>query len=161
MHLSEHDKIAERIREEERQKLIDSYIQQAIENSQEYGFLNVRGHEVPDPTVVEPPLGYIQQPDIMEQMRRMVRAEMSRVAEAAEMETFDEADDFDIDEDPVDYTTPYEIFFDPAADSPRGPVAEPHPMRADPNAPKDGEVIPPDRGGGGAQPPGEQPNKGA
>lgn len=143
MHLSEHDLVMEKIRNEEREKLINHYMQTAIENSAEYGFLNVRGHEVPDPTVIEPPIGYVQQPDVMEQMRRMVRNELSRIADAQEFETFEEADDFDIDDDPVDYTSPYEMYFDPPAAGPDGPPAEPHPLRADPNAPRDGEVIPP------------------
>lgn len=141
MHFSEHDLRAEQIREEERQKLIDHYMQQALESSQEYGFLNVRGHEVPDPTVVEPPIGYIQQPDLMEQMRRMVRNELSRIAELQEMETFEEADDFDIDDDPVDYSSPYEEFFDPQPGRPTGPAGEPRPdpnaeIKPEPEAPK-------------------------
>ncbi|UYL83854.1 MAG: hypothetical protein [Wigfec virus K19_159] len=156
MHLSEHDLRAEQIREEEKQKLIEHYMQIAMQTSEEYGFLNVRGHEVPDPTVVEPPLGYVQQPDLMETMRRMVRTELSKIAENNEFETFEEADDFEIDEDPVD-SSPYEMFFDPPPNSPGGPPAEPHPLRADPNAPKDGEVIPPQT----PQPPPDEPNKGA
>lgn len=131
MHLSDHDERAEKIREQERQALIDHYMQQAAAYSEEYGFLNVRGHEVPDPTVIEPPIGYIQQPDLMEQMRRMVRNELSRIAEASEFETFEEADDFEIDDDPVDYTSPYEEFFDPPPGAAAGPPAEPRP---DPNA---------------------------
>lgn len=142
MFQSEHDARAEKIREEERQKLIDHYMQQAIENSEEYGFLNVRGHEVPDPTVVEPPLGYIHQPDVMEQMRRMVRQELSRIADAQEFETFEEADDFEIDDDPVDYTSPYEEFFDPSPGGPHGPPGENNPLRADPNALPVPPVVP-------------------
>lgn len=152
MHLSEHDARAEKIREEERQKLIDAYMQQAIENSEEYGFLNVRGHEVPDPTVLEPPLGYIQQPDLMEMTRRMIRHEISRAAQDLEMETFDEADDFDIEDDPVDYTSPYEEFFDPPAGAPAGPPAEVPQHAQDPNqvpapgsAPSTPPPAPPDQ----------------
>lgn len=162
MEKSEHDKVAERIREEERLKLIDHYTQQAIEASHDYGFLNVRGHEVPDPTVLEPPIGYVATPDIFEQMRRMVRNELSKIAEAQEFETFEEADDFDIDDDPVDYASPYEMYFDPGAGGPAGPPQRD--VRPDPNAeapppPKDGEVLPPDPGGGGAEPPGGQAKK--
>lgn len=131
---SEHDLVTARIREEERQKLIDHYMQQAIANSATYGFLNVRGQEVPDPTVVEPPLGYIQQPDIFEQMRRMIRHEVSQAAAAAEFETFEEADDFEVDDEPVDYTSPWEEYFDPAPGEPAGPQADPN-ARPDPNAP--------------------------
>lgn len=144
MHLSDHDKVMEKIRDDERQKLIDEYHIQAIDNSLEYGFLNVRGHEVPDPTVMEPPLGYVAQPDLMEMMRRMITTHLSNVAAEMEAETFEEADDFDIDDDPVDYTSPYEMYFDPGEGRDSGPPAPPTPPHArDPNAPKDGEVIPP------------------
>lgn len=163
MEKSDHEKIAEKHRDQARLDLIDHYIRVAAENSRdlEYGFLNVRGQEVPDPTVVEPPLGYIAQPDLMEQMRRMVRTEMSRIAELEQFESFEEADDFDIDDDPVDYTTPYEMYFDPEPAADQGPPAPPtHPARLDPNAPPaplNGEVLAPQPQ---PTPPGE-PNKGA
>lgn len=158
MHQSDHDKVAEAKREAARVDLINHYIEVAINRSaeDEYGFLNVMGHEVPDPTVIEPPLGYIPQPDLMEQMRRMVQNEMSRIAALQEFETFEEADDFDIDEDPVDYTTPYEMYFDPPAGEPAGPPADSN-ARPDPNAPPapPPPSTPPPAGGGGAQPPSE------
>lgn len=159
---SDADKRAEALRDLARQNLIDHYIQVAITAADGlldddgdpigYGFLNVLGQEVPDPTVVEPPLGYVAQPDLMEQMRRMVRSEMSRIAELQEFETFEEADDFDIDEDPVDYSSPYEMFFDPPAGAPAGPTG---PDRPDPNAPPVAADAT-DRGGGGAEPPSGQ-----
>lgn len=122
---SDHEKVVEAKREEARLALIDLYIEAAINQSDEYGFLNVMGHEVPDPTVVEPPLGYVHQPDLIEQMRRMVQGELSRIAALEEMETFEEADDFDIEDDPVDYSSPYEMYFDPPAGNPAGPPADP------------------------------------
>lgn len=134
MYQSDHDKIAEAKRDEAYNRLIDHYIEVAVTQSDEYGFLNVMGHEVPDPTVVEPPLGYVPQPDLMEQMRAMVRRELSAIAAQQEFETFEEADDFDIDDDPVDYTSPYEMYFDP-----------PDPALA--------AVDPPVGGGGGTPPP--------
>lgn len=129
---SEHDLVAARIREEERQALIQHYMEIAIANSEEYGFLNVRGHEVPDPTIMEPPLGYQAQPDIFEMQRRMIRHELSRIAAEEEFETFEESDDFDIEDDPVDYTSPWEEFFDPSPGQPSGPPADPN-QRPDPN----------------------------
>ena len=142
MRQTDHDKILEGIRYAEREKLIAEYMQRAIDASkQDYGFLNVRGHEVPDPTVIEPPLGYVQSPDLMEQMRQMVRNEMSRIAEANEFETFEEADDFDIDDDPVDYTSPFELYFDPAEYDDQGP---PEAAPAAAPAPLNGEVLPPE-----------------
>lgn len=157
MHHSEHDKKAEKNRQKAREELIAQYeIEAAQAAHSEYAFLNVMGQEVPDPTIVEPPIGYIRQPDLMELMRRMIRNELSTVAENSEFETFEDADDFDIDDDPVDYTSPYEEFFDPAPGAPTGPPGQIHPERQDPNQPppqlKEGD----ERGGGGAEPPGGQ-----
>jgi len=140
---SDHDKVAEAKREEAKRALIDHYIEVAINQSDEYAFLNVMGQEVPDPTVIEPPLGYVPQPDLMEQMRAMVRNELSRIAEQQEFESFEEADDFDIDDDPVDYSSPYELYFDPEEGQPPGPIEPaPEPVKA---------------GGGGGEPPPESP----
>lgn len=133
MKQSAHDKEAEKIRDRERELLIEHYTLVAAQNSDDYGFLNVRGHEVPDPTVVDPPLGYVQQPDLMELTRRMVAGHLSAAAAAAEFETLEEADDFDIDEDPVDYQSPWELYFDPAPGAPTGPPGDA--TRVDPNAP--------------------------
>lgn len=59
------------------------------------------GRELCDPTPMEPPLGYNPQPTLVEQMRAMIQGERLRMA-AMEggFETFEEADDFDMDEDP-------------------------------------------------------------
>lgn len=131
---SDHDKVVKQKRTTAMEDLIDNYIAQAINASDEnQSLINVMGQEVPDPTVVEPPLGYIQQPDLMELMRRMVRGHLSDLADQQELETFDEADDFEIDDDPVDYSSPYEMYFDPAPGAPTGPPADPN-GRLDPNA---------------------------
>lgn len=63
--------------------------------------LNAKGHEVPDPVPMAPPVGFTRSPSIAEQIRNMVRSERLRQeAEAAGMETFEEANDFEVDEDP-------------------------------------------------------------
>lgn len=56
--------------------------------------------EVPDQTPVELPIGY-KAPETLEQlMVRMIRnAEFNRIREAAGAETFEEADDFDVEEE--------------------------------------------------------------
>lgn len=142
---SDHDKLAEKIRTEAREQLIEQYILEAAQASDAYGFLNAAGHEVPDPTVVEPPLGYIQQPDLMTLMRQMITRQISDIADANEFETFEEADDFDVDDD-VDYSSPYELYFDPAPGTPKGPPEDL--TRRDPNAPPpppvEGEILPPE-----------------
>lgn len=70
-------------------------------------------YETPDPVPMAPPIGYNPQPSLFEQVRAMVQSEhLRREAEAAGYESFEEADDFEIDDDPVDPTIPYEEKFD-------------------------------------------------
>lgn len=75
------------------------------------------GRELPDPTPIAPPIGYKRNPTIAEQIRDMVRSEQLRqAAEQSGMETFEEADDFYVEDD-FDPTNPYEANFDtPATD---------------------------------------------
>jgi len=62
-------------------------------------YLDKEGHELPDPTPVAPPLGYNPQPTLRDQIRDMVRSEKLRQeAELAGAETFDESNDFEVDE---------------------------------------------------------------
>lgn len=59
------------------------------------------GKEKPNPVPMEPPIGYLKQPSMVENIRNMIRSEeLRRAAEAAGAETFDEADDFDVPDDP-------------------------------------------------------------
>lgn len=79
--------------------------------------LNADGHELVDSTPMAPPLGYKKQPTMVDHIRNMVKSEMlRREVEKAGAETFEEADDFDIPDDPVDPTTPFEEIFDPPVD---------------------------------------------
>lgn len=73
---------------------------------------------MPDPVPVAPPVGYKRVPSMVETIREMVRSERL-AAEAAAMghETFEEADDLDIPDDPPDLHSQWENEFDP-------PVAE-------------------------------------
>lgn len=72
--------------------------------------LNERGHEVPDQTPVEVPTGLRRPPSIHEEIKRFIRSELSRQAQANEMETFEEADDFEIDDSEIDdLPTPYQL----------------------------------------------------
>lgn len=94
--------------------------------------------EVPDPTPVEAAL----QPaplSLREEMRRFIKQELSAQAENNGMETFEESDDFEVEDEP-DFTTGYtvnelvdpelegtDLDGDPAADTtePLTPPAEP------------------------------------
>lgn len=98
--------------------------------------------EYPDPVPMEPPLGYTDPPDISQMIKQMVRNEllMSKL-DAAGLETFEESDDFDVEDDPIDPLTPYERVFEappakagvpngeaavkPTADSPPATVSKP------------------------------------
>lgn len=63
--------------------------------------------EVPDPTPVE--VGHHEEPlTLREEMRRFIRAELSNQAEHSGMETFEEADDFEVDE-PDLFTTEHTV----------------------------------------------------
>lgn len=74
--------------------------------------LDEHGREIPDPTPVTIPSGFRRPPTLQEQVQRLVRGELSRRAAEQGFETFEDADDFDVegDEDPH---TPFETHFDP------------------------------------------------
>lgn len=76
-------------------------------------YLDDQGRELPNPTPIAPPLGYQKQPTIRETIRNMVLSERLRQeAQAAGVETFEEADDFEVGDD-YDPTSPYEEVFEP------------------------------------------------
>lgn len=73
----------------------------------------VFGRELPNPIPMEPPLGFTNPEPIHEMIARMVRTQVSAAAAAEEQETFEEADDFDIDDDAADPYSPWEEQFEP------------------------------------------------
>lgn len=81
-----------------------------FEQSVQSRYLDEHGREKPNPTPVAPPIGYIKQPSIAEQMRMMIRQASYEAAQAG-AETEAEANDFDVDE--YDPTSPYEHDFEP------------------------------------------------
>lgn len=67
------------------------------------------GKEHLDPTPIEIPAGFDKPPSLRDEMRRFIREEFARSAvDAEDAETFEEADDFDIDEDPDPFSQ-YEV----------------------------------------------------
>lgn len=83
------------------------------EPSRQDRFHDSHGREIPDPMPLAPPIGYKRQPTLAEQIKSMVRSEqLAREAASQGYETFDEADDFDV-EDGFDPQSPYEENFDP------------------------------------------------
>lgn len=64
------------------------------------GIKTADGREHVDPTPMAPPINFVKQPHLWEQMRAMVRSEALRyAAEQAGAETFEEAEDFDCPDD--------------------------------------------------------------
>lgn len=60
---------------------------------------NIRGQELPDSTPIELPLRFKRPPTLQEQIKQMVRHEVSRTAEEQGFESFEEADDFAVEDD--------------------------------------------------------------
>ena len=106
---------------------------------------------IPDPVPIAPPIGYKKQPTMVELVRSMVQSErLALEAQLAGYETFEESEDFDVD-DPDDMPRSRHEHDDrqPTIQELREAVAE---MEADKarRKPKDG-------GGGGEPPPHAQP----
>lgn len=78
--------------------------------------LDDAGREILDDTPMAPPVGLSRTPPMWEVIRDMVRSErLAQAASESGHETFEEADDFDIPDDPGDPYTPWENDFDPSA----------------------------------------------
>lgn len=69
--------------------------------------LNALGQLVPDPTPMAPPIGYRPQPSIADMIRQQVLA-ISRDAAREGNESLEEADDFEVGDDP-EISSPYEL----------------------------------------------------
>jgi len=80
-------------------------------------YLDHNGHELPNPTPMQPPVGYVRHKTIAEQMREMIRM-ASYEAAAAGAESEEEANDFDVGED-MEPSSPWEHDFevDPALEA--------------------------------------------
>lgn len=74
-----------------------------------------KGHEIPDPTPVTIPVHLRKTESMDERIARIVQYSVSQSAAALGLETFEDADDFDIPDDPADPSTPYEQDFDLAS----------------------------------------------
>lgn len=74
--------------------------------------LSEKGHEIPDSTPFKPALKMRRGNSLRENIREILRSEaFARSMEDQGHETFEEADDFDVDDD-FDPTSPYEEFFE-------------------------------------------------
>lgn len=83
--------------------------------------LNEKGHEVLDPTPIAIPVGFKLPESMTDMVRRFVRHELSRQADEKGFETFEESDDFDIEDDPPLPETKWELNYDQET-APRKPA---------------------------------------
>lgn len=67
-----------------------------------------QGREIPDATPVEVPLRLRNRPEEVERLRSLIRNELSDQAAKQGFETFEEANDFDVDEDEFFPVSPHE-----------------------------------------------------
>lgn len=70
--------------------------------------LTEEGAEITDPVPMELPVKLRTTPDAIVDIKRLVRDEVSRLAEANGLESFDEADDFDVGDD-EEISSPYQL----------------------------------------------------
>lgn len=113
--------------------------------------LDDNGHEILDPTPMAPPVGFKPQPSMVEIVRQQIASDrLAQEAEELGLETFDEANDFDVDDD-FDPSTPYEEMFDPPPPRRRFDTAEEQlnlrrdrPARPVPPAPDSAPAKPPE-----------------
>lgn len=78
------------------------------------GSLDSNGSEVLDPRPVGIPVGFQKPPSLTEMMQKYVRHELSRRAEADGMESFEEAEDFDVSDEDEWLESDWELVFDPS-----------------------------------------------
>lgn len=71
---------------------------------------NAQGQEIPDSTPLAVPAGMRKPESVTEMMRRLIRQDMSRHFEKQGHESFDEANDFDVEEEDAELSgTEYEV----------------------------------------------------
>lgn len=71
------------------------------------------GKELVDPTPMQIPVGFIRPEPLSAQIQRLVRSEISRRATEEGYESFEEAEDFEIEDEYFDPSSPWEMNFDP------------------------------------------------
>lgn len=87
---------------------------------------NKKHQQVPDKTPVEVPLGCGHAESLDEKIQRLTRTHVSQHFASQGAETFEEANDFDIDEDP-DPISQYELMEEEYPIQDADPVEEPRP----------------------------------
>lgn len=105
-----------RNRKEEMQALKEAYDELSYEiNGVITPFIDEKGYERLDPTPIAPPVGFVERESIVDRVRAMIAGNnLQRLADLEGKDNFEEADDFDVEDDPIPMRdTPYENEFDP------------------------------------------------
>lgn len=101
--------------------------------------LDKNGHEILDQTPIAVPVGFGPSETLAEQIRRILRQETFRQELASQgVETFEEADDFEVGDD-YDPKSPYEEDFEPAVPATPVSPAESSNAQPGPQATSNGE----------------------
>lgn len=95
---------------------------------------NERGQQIPDQTPVEVPLRFTRPLSMQDEIRRFVRQELSNRAADDGAESFEEADDFEVDDD-EDLASPYELMAEEPAFKDGSDLTKPEPPPAKPVVP--------------------------
>lgn len=107
---------------------------------------------IPDPVPIAPPIGYKRQPSMTEIVRNAIASERLKMeAELAGYETFEESEDFDVDDDFTVPRSQHEWEGQPTMSELREAVREERVKRG--LDPVTGEPVEPKEGGGGGEPP--------
>lgn len=80
----------------------------------------VFGQELPNPQPIDPPIGFVPEEPIADQIRRQVLRALAARDEEEEFEDEEEADDFDVGDD-YDPSSPWEEHFEPEGPWPPRP----------------------------------------
>lgn len=67
------------------------------------------GREVADQTPIAIPAGWDRPESLQDQIKRLIRVQLSRQALEMGQESFEESDDFDIPDESGDFVSPYEV----------------------------------------------------
>lgn len=100
-----------------------------------------QGREIPDDRRMALPAGWDRPESLNDQIKRLVAAQLSRVAADHGRETFEEADDFDIPDEADEWLSPYTVQ-EMAPEPLQGADADPptrgstHPVKTAPEASK-------------------------
>lgn len=110
-----------------------------------------QGRQVPDPRPVEVPAGLGRPLSLHDEIKRFVRMELSRAAQAQALETFEENDDFDVEDEEELPLSDYEVREMAAEPGDRDADPPPAPNGADRKAPAPASSAV--SGGSGEEPP--------